>query len=101
MIDTSRHWLELKFIKQHIDAMAYSKFNVLHWHLVDSISFPFQSTSYPKMSIDGAYLPNEIYTHDDVKEIVQYGLARGVRTIPEFDTPGHMYRGWEVSEREP
>jgi len=95
MIDTSRHWLHPKVIKQHMDAMAYSKFNVLHWHLVDSVSFPFQSTSFPQMSVDGAYLPNEIYTHDDIKELVKYGIERGIRIIPEFDTPGHVYRGWE------
>ena len=50
MIDTSRHYYPKEVILQHIDAMSYSKFNVLHWHIVDSISFPYQSTTFPEMS---------------------------------------------------
>ena len=43
VIDTSRHYYPVDVILQHLDAMAYSKFNILHWHIVDSISFPYES----------------------------------------------------------
>ena len=62
MIDTARHWYPLPAIKQHLDSMAAVKMNVLHWHLVDSQSFPFVSTHLPVMSATGAWQPDHVYT---------------------------------------
>ena len=39
-IDTSRHFIPVRKILDIIDAMAMSKLNTLHWHMVDSQSFP-------------------------------------------------------------
>ena len=64
---------------------------MLHWHIVDSQSFPFESKSYPLLSQKGAYSSKEVYTAADVARIVQYGYERGVRIVPEFDGPGHAY----------
>ena len=40
MIDSSRHFLPVPFIMHILDAMQANKLNVLHWHIVDSNSFP-------------------------------------------------------------
>jgi hexosaminidase len=61
---------------------------VLHWHIVDFQSFPFESKSMPKL-VQGAYSPTEIYSTDDVSKIVAYAKSRGVRVMIEIDTPGH------------
>jgi len=90
LIDTSRHFLPLTVIKAMIGAMSWNKLNVLHWHIVDLDSFPYQSAVLPELSGKGSYTPfNHVYSMNDVKEIVEFGRLRGIRIIPEFDTPGH------------
>ncbi|CAD6191606.1 unnamed protein product [Caenorhabditis auriculariae] len=82
MIDSSRHFLPVGVILQNIEIMAMNKMNVLHWHLVDSEAFPYTSTVYPQLSQKGAYSPRHV--------------LRGVRVVPEFDTPGHT-GSWSYS----
>jgi len=92
MIDTSRHYLPLSAIYENIDAMSYTKMNILHWHIVDDQSFPYISSTYPLLSQKGSYQPGKhTYSHAEIKSIVEYAKDRAIRVIPEFDTPGHTY----------
>ncbi|ETI28395.1 hypothetical protein G647_00844 [Cladophialophora carrionii CBS 160.54] len=93
MIDTGRNFISIPKILEQIDGMALSKLNVLHWHIVDSQSWPLQIQTYPQMT-QGAYSAKQIYSQDDVKAIIAYARARGVRIIPEVDMPGHASQGW-------
>ncbi len=88
MLDAARHFLPLASIRAIVDSLAYAKLNVFHWHMSDSQSFPFQSTTSPKLW-QGSFSKAERYTQRDVASIVEYARLRGVRVYVEFDVPGH------------
>lgn len=92
MIDTARHFIPKSVLMANLDAMAYNKFNVFHWHIVDDQSWPMESLVYPLLHKKGAYAPNKIYTIADMLEIIEYARMRGIRVIPEIDTPGHTQK---------
>lgn len=98
-MDTSRHFIHPDTIKKILDGMSYNKLNVFHWHIVDDQSFPFASLVYPELSAKGAYRADLVYTPQLVEDIIEFARMRGIRVIPEFDTPGHT-RSWGVAHLE-
>ncbi|XP_043520160.1 chitooligosaccharidolytic beta-N-acetylglucosaminidase isoform X4 [Frieseomelitta varia] len=100
LLDTSRNFIDKTSILRTIDGMAMSKLNTLHWHITDSHSFPYVSKTWPEFSKFGSYATDKIYNQEDVKEIVEYGLIRGVRVLPEFDAPAHVGEGWQWVEND-
>lgn len=88
MLDTSRNYYPVKDVLRTVEAMAMNKVNVFHWHVTDSHSFPLVLPSEPVLAEKGAYGPHMVYTPEDVKTVVEFGLDRGVRVLPEIDSPG-------------
>ena len=112
MIDESRSFKGLAFLKKQIDAMAFLKLNVLHLHLDDSAGWRIEIDSYPDLTAKTAwrkgYTYHEweagkyqfttkddpdgyggCYTKEELKELVAYAAERFITVIPEIEMPGH------------
>lgn len=88
MIDSARHFQPLDVIKRNLEGMAAVKLNVFHWHLTDDQGFRVESKVFPLLHQRGA-LNDEYYTQEQIKEVIAYADALGIRVVPEFDLPGH------------
>lgn len=96
LLDSARRFMPLADIRRTLDGMAAAKLNVLHWHLTDDQAWRLESLSYPKLhqlASQGQY-----YRQADVKALVQYAAARGIRIVPELDVPGHA---WAIGQAYP
>lgn len=109
MFDVSRHFFTKDQVKTFIDEMVKYKFNLLHLHLTDDQGWRIQIKSLPKLTEVGAWNvkktgyfntfsdpePSDpkdaggFFTHEDLKEIIQYAKDRYVNILPEVDVPGH------------
>ena len=70
------------------EAMAQSKMNVFHFHIVDDQSFPYESRMYPDLSERGAYNTQDVYSQVEIADIIEFARQRGIRVVVEFDSPG-------------
>ena len=93
LIDVSRHFIPIDVLKRNLDGMAAVKMNVLHWHLSDDQGFRAESKKFPKLTGMGS--EGKFYTQEEIRDLLAYAHDRGIRIVPEFDTPGHS-RSWFV-----
>lgn len=88
LIDSSRHYLEKDVIFQTIEALSFTKMNVLHWHMSDGQSIPYDSRVWPELK-KGAYSSRHVYTLETIREVIDFANDHAVRVVVEFDMPSH------------
>lgn len=110
MLDCSRHFFDVEFIKKYLDVLAIYKINKFHWHLTDDHGWRIEIEKYPKLTEIGAWRVDRsnvrwlegqppqkgekatyggFYTKDQIREIVAYAAQRQIDIIPEIEIPGH------------
>ena len=88
-IDIARNYESPQTIMKLIDGMAFVKFNKIHIHATDSQSWPIYLPSMPEISAKGAYQPSYVWSAEDLQNVQEYAVARGIEPIVEIDSPGH------------
>ena len=114
MLDCSRHFWPLDYLKRQVDALAYFKMDRLHLHLTDGGGWRLEIKKYPRLTSEVAYRScsswkdwwdnasnrkychkgdegayGGYYTQKEMRELVQYAAQRHITIIPEIEMPGH------------
>ncbi|MGL4851758.1 MAG: family 20 glycosylhydrolase [Phocaeicola sp.] len=55
MMDVSRHFFSLQYMKAHVDRLALYKMNKLHLHLTDDQGWRIEIKKYPELTNQGAW----------------------------------------------
>ncbi|MBV7531961.1 family 20 glycosylhydrolase [Chitinophaga sp. sic0106] len=112
MLDVSRTFYPISYIKRFLDLMWLYKMNTFHWHLTDGAGWRLQIKQFPELTQTAAWRygntwkdwaatghryahegdPNAYggyYSQEQAREIVAYAAKRGITVIPEIEMPGH------------
>ncbi|WP_162844135.1 glycoside hydrolase family 20 protein [Sinobacterium caligoides] len=109
MLDVSRHFYGVDFVKRFIDLMAMHKMNVFHWHLTDDQGWRIEIEGYPLLTSVAAYRDETVvghtsnknpvydgkrhggyYTQQQIRDVVAYAQDKNILIVPEIDVPGHV-----------
>jgi len=98
MLDCSRTFIPVDYIKKTIDRMAFYKLNVLHLHLTDDQGWRLEIKKRLHLTAEGASFtasakePDAFegyYTQDDIRDLIVYAARRHIQIVPEIEVPGH------------
>ncbi len=110
MLDVSRHFFPVSFVKKFINELALHKMNTFHWHLNDDQGWRVEIKAYPELTGISAWRvdhedvhwnvrpdqrPEEkatyggFYTQAEIREVVRYAAERCVTIVPEIEMPAH------------
>ncbi len=137
MVDIARNFYGVDEIKNLIDLLALYKINTIQFHFADDEAWRLEIPGLPELTqvasrrgctlnevkdgflaqiFDGNGNPNDLsrsangyLTKEQFVDLLRYAHARGIKIIPEIDTPGHSraaivamkYRYNKVAESSP
>ncbi len=112
MLDVSRTFFDIEYLRSYIDWLSYHKLNRLHLHLTDDNGWRIEIKKYPELTNKGAWRGKDeaipptylsgskryggYYTQKEMKELIAYAQKRNVMIIPEFDLPGHSLSSTKI-----
>lgn len=91
MHDTGRSYISPEELKKEIALLSRYKINTFHWHLTENQAWRLESKIYPKLNSpeNTVRFPGCFYTHEQVRDILDFCRRHQVMLIPEIDMPGH------------
>ena len=116
MLDIARNYvIKPADYKRVIDLLAYYKFNVIQFHFTDDEAWRLEIPGFPELTqvasrrgatldekgylaqiFDGNGNPDDLsqcangyFTRAEFIDLLRYAWQRGIRIIPEIETPGH------------
>ena len=116
MLDIARNFvLKPADYKRTIDLLAYYKFNAIQFHFTDDEAWRLEIPGFPELTqvasrrgatldekgylaqiFDGNGNPDDLsqsangyFTRAEFIDLLRYAWSRGIRIIPEIETPGH------------
>lgn len=96
LLDPARYFLPIELLKKYINTMAFYKMNRLQLHLTDDHGWTVEMVKYPELNNQEKWPPGyrtrhngNMYTREQIKDLVAYAKERNIIIIPEFEQPGH------------
>lgn len=113
MLDVSRHFYPISFLKKQIDILSAYKINRFHLHLTDGAGWRMEIKRYPRLNQVASWRTDSLwktwwndgkrhyasadtpgayggyYKQDELRELAAYAAERGILVVPEIEMPGH------------
>lgn len=98
MLDCSRTFQSLPYLRRTIDRMALYKLNTLHLHLTDDQGWRLEVRRHPRLTEVGSRFAARFqqpeayqgfYSQAEMRELIEYAAERHVTIVPEIEMPGH------------
>jgi hexosaminidase len=86
MIDIGRKFYSVTFFKRLLDYMSELQMNSLQIHFSENEGFRLACDTIPEI------VSKKHLSKKEMKEIIVYANERNIEIVPEFDSPGHLYR---------